>query len=151
MLQLSPGCIALFAPDCRSWGCPARGTSFRNGINAHGIGREFVVHGNLMASRSLGLMPMHACNLHITQTCMIPCMHEQLMLRMVLLCLLCLANHAIYVVEQPRQSLLYQYFRWQWLQNRVSWVPCLFMHACMYFSFIDLFMHIAFRTCLHVT
>lgn len=59
--------------------------------------------------------------------------------RMALLCLLCISNHALFVIEQPRQSLLYNYFRWQWLENRVCWVPCVHpdlhdhmcMHACI--------------------
>lgn len=62
-------------------------------------------------------------------------MHAHMMLpRTVLLCLLCLANHAIYVVEQPRQSLLYAYYRWQWLQNRVSWVSCVDLEASLIFA-----------------
>jgi len=64
--------------------------------------------------------------------------------RTVLLCLLCLANHAIYVVEQPRQSLLYAYYRWQWLQNRVSWVSCVDLKASN-ISFITI-KHIEFYT-----
>jgi hypothetical protein len=59
------------------------------------------------------------------------------------LCLLCiLAVHGFYVVEQPRtagahgfllrwsmcalecrQSILFEYFRWRWFQETVSYVP----------------------------
>lgn len=53
-LQLAPGCLGLVAPDCRSWGTPARGSSWRNALNVLGIGRQFVLDGNLMASRCLG-------------------------------------------------------------------------------------------------
>lgn len=63
-LQLAPGCLGLIAPDCRSWGTPARGTTFRNWINPMGVGYEFVVQGNRMASRNLAcinqLALMHA-------------------------------------------------------------------------------------------
>ena len=56
-------------------------------------------------------------------------------LRVCLICLLILSQHAFFVVEQPRQSLLYGHFRWQWLQERVCWVTLLCqngaLHACM--------------------
>ena len=52
-LQLRPGCLGLIAPDCRSWGTPARGSSWRSGINVLGLGYPFVLQGNLMASRWL--------------------------------------------------------------------------------------------------
>ena len=140
VLMLGPGGMALFAPDCRSWGSPARGSSWRSGINPCGIGRPFVVNGNLMASRILACMAFIFFQLGAH-------MHESpssssCELRMVLLCLLCVANHGIFICEQPRQSLLYNYFRWQWLQNRVCWVSCVhldiacsqtvqFMHTCI--------------------
>ena len=34
-----------------------------------------------------------------------------------------LANHAHFAVEQPAQTLLFDYFRWQWLENRVTYSP----------------------------
>ena len=40
--------------------------------------------------------------------------------RLVLLLLVILANHATFVVEQPRQSLLYRHFRWDWFVNQVA-------------------------------
>ena len=126
------------APDCRSWGSPARGSSWRTGINPCGIGREFVVKGNCMASRILACMHVFFQLGHIYKSCM-----ASWEPRMVLLCLLCISNHALFVIEQPRQSLLYNYFRWQWLENRVCWVPCVHpdlhdhmcMHACIYIYF----------------
>lgn len=61
VLKLGPGGLALVAPDCRSWGSPARGTSWRTSINPNGIGRQFVMNGNLMASRTLRYITyMHA-------------------------------------------------------------------------------------------
>ena len=65
-------------------------------------------------------------------------------LRMVLLCLLCVANHAIFLVEQPRQSLLYNYFRWQWLQKRVCWVSCVHLDSLQSNSTIHAYMHSAY-------
>jgi hypothetical protein len=54
-------------------------------------------------------------------------------LRLVLLCIAILAAHAVFVVEQPRQTLLFGHFRWQWFQERVCYVPCL---ICMHDVFI---------------
>ena len=43
----------LLAPDCSSWGMPARYTSMRSYINAGGsLDRDFVQRGNCMVSRS---------------------------------------------------------------------------------------------------
>ena len=53
-------------------------------------------------------------------------------LRVCLICLLILSQHAIFVVEQPRQSLLYSHYRWQWLQERVCWVTLLCQMAHMH-------------------
>lgn len=68
ILKLHAGCMALFAPDCRSWGAPARGTSFRNPFNPNGIGRQFVIDGNIMASRFLACMELKFGN-NIHGTC----------------------------------------------------------------------------------
>lgn len=132
-LQLAPGCLGLIAPDCRSWGTPARGTTFRNWINPMGVGYEFVVQGNRMASRNLAcinqLALMHAVLLFS------PCMFSDpatcMQLRVVLICLLVLSQHAFYIVEQPRQSLLFAYYRWQWLQQRICFATQLCKHPCM--------------------
>ena len=49
--MLTPGCLSLWGPDCRSWSIASRATSMRNVINAYGVGYDFVVAGNLMVSR----------------------------------------------------------------------------------------------------
>ena len=70
-MQLAPGCIGLIAPDCRSWGAPARGTTWRNWINPMGVGWDFVMDGNKMASRNLGVSRnMHACMRDANCSCM---------------------------------------------------------------------------------
>ena len=47
--------LTLFAPDCGSWGVPARGTSCRSFINPEGFeGYGFVQRGNCTVSRSFG-------------------------------------------------------------------------------------------------
>lgn len=52
-------------------------------------------------------------------------------LRVVLICLLVVSVHGFYIIEQPRQSLLYLHHRWQWLQQRVCYVPLhKHSHAC---------------------
>lgn len=43
-------------------------------------------------------------------------------LRMTLCILLILAKSCFFLVEQPRQSLLYRHNRFEWLCNRVCWV-----------------------------
>ena len=127
-LMLQPGCLCLVAPDCRSWGTPARGTSWRSKLNPLGLGYNFVVAGNRMASRLPGGTHARSCMPWIEvifsarsfflHACCFP-------LRVTLICLLVMSVHGIFIVEQPRQSLLYDYFRWQWFQQRISWVSCL--------------------------
>ena len=141
-LQLAPGCLGLIAPDCRSWGAPARGSSWRTPINVLGVGYPFVVDGNCMASRKLGHAPKHAC-VHLC--CRVLLIHSDQVdaqamqqLRVTLVCLLVLSMHAFFIVEQPRASLLFNYFRWQWLQQRICWVT---LHAC-----ITCIKH----TCMHI-
>ena len=53
-MMVAPGCLLHMAPDCRSWGVPARGTSLRSVFNVCGVGREFVAEGNMMAARFPG-------------------------------------------------------------------------------------------------
>lgn len=63
------------------------------------------------------------------------CMHAwSLQPRTVLCCLLILSQHAFFLVEQPRQSLLFGYYRWKWLQERISWASLTSrsMIACMH-------------------
>lgn len=48
-----PAGLVLLAPDCGSWGIPARYTSMRTYHNAMGCPqREFVDRGNVMISRT---------------------------------------------------------------------------------------------------
>ena len=75
--------------------------------------RPNVLNGNLQASRLL------VCSL--TRILVGP--------RLVLTCLTVLSVHAYFVVEQPRQSHLFGYYRWQWLQEKICYVP--WCHACM--------------------
>ena len=44
--------------------------------------------------------------------------------RLVLFCLVCLARHLIFVVENPSASLLPHHPRWSWFQNRHCWETC---------------------------
>ena len=46
-------------------------------------------------------------------------------LRLVLACIVVLAVHGFFLIEQPRQTHLFNYFRWQWFQERICYVPCL--------------------------
>lgn len=48
---------------------------------------------------------------------------HDLQLRMVLCILLILSRNSYFLVEQPAQSLLYMHKRWQYLANRICWVP----------------------------
>ena len=43
-------------------------------------------------------------------------------LRLVLLFLMVLSVHGIFIVEQPRGSILFEYYRWPWLQEVVAFV-----------------------------
>ncbi len=72
MLQLPVNGLALFAPDCSSWGLPARGTSKRSFINVFGnIFLAWVQDAGCMVSRILCLknifmMPAVLLPLHST-------------------------------------------------------------------------------------
>lgn len=46
------------------------------------------------------------------------------LLRVVLCCLAVLVVHSYFVIEQPRQSILFQWFRLQWLQEVVCYESC---------------------------
>ena len=49
--------LLLAAPDCGSWGLPARGTSLRSFINVHGrVGLQWIQNAACMVSRMLCLM-----------------------------------------------------------------------------------------------
>ena len=58
LINLAPRGLALFAPDCSSWGIPCRFTSGRSYINPHGHHTlySFVARANLMISRILGCL-----------------------------------------------------------------------------------------------
>ena len=59
-------------------------------------------------------------------------MHSQLKdLRLVLVCIVVIAVHGLFLVEQPRQTHLFNHFRWQWFQEKICYVPCL---LCMCFQ-----------------
>ena len=48
-------------------------------------------------------------------------------LRLTLVCLLILAKHAYFVLEQPSASILARHPRWEWFCNRVCYVFGLIM------------------------
>lgn len=93
-LMLSPWHLSLWGPDCRSWSIASRGTTCRSLLNsALNLGFNFVVQGNLMASR-LGLVNhcFDSMSLLLCRAC-----------ARLVLCLLCvLSVHGFYIVEQPR-------------------------------------------------
>ena len=51
-------------------------------------------------------------------------------LRLVLCCIAILSVHGIFIVEQPRQTFLFDHFRWQWLQQRICYVPGCILYMC---------------------
>ena len=52
VMQEMPNAMNVLAPDCGSWGIPARGTSRRSYHNYQGAtGFPFVAKGNLMVAR----------------------------------------------------------------------------------------------------
>ena len=115
IMNLCPMGFTLFAPDCSSWGIPARGTSMRSFINAEGhTAYEFQCRSCWWRSFNID---MHAWIyiFHIAKLSN---------LRMVLAIMLILSQNCLYVVEQPHQSLLYMHRRWQWLANRITFVSC---------------------------
>ena len=120
LLQECPDALNMAGPDCAPWGLPARGTTGRSILNV--LGRQdlsFVTDGNRMISRSLDLYiktePCGSCMLRPTAKSF----------RLVLFCLVCLARHLIFVVENPTSSMLPSHPRWDWFQNHVCWEPCM--------------------------
>lgn len=118
--------LTLWAPDCGSWGVPARSTSQRSYINPWGQpAYSFVEKGNQMVSRilerTIELAHYLCSSWHL--------LHEEFrefhskLLRMVLCIMLILSKNCYFLVEQPSQSLLYMHKRWQYLANRICWVP----------------------------
>ncbi|CAE7315092.1 unnamed protein product [Symbiodinium necroappetens] len=91
VLNEIPDACNLIGPDCSSWGVPARASSMRSFINAHGrMASSWVNSNNCLVSR------------------------------LVLLLLLMLSKNATWVVEQPLQTILTKHHRFEWLTNRVS-------------------------------
>ena len=65
IMQELPNALNLMAPDCGSWGIPARGTTRRAFHNYLGCSYPFVLSGNLMVARSLDLQYV----IHLTWWC----------------------------------------------------------------------------------
>ena len=65
IMQELPNALNLMAPDCGSWGIPARGTTRRAFHNYLGCSYPFVLSGNLMVARSLDLQYV----IHLTWLC----------------------------------------------------------------------------------
>lgn len=54
ILGMPPNSMAMFGPDCSSWGIPARSTSMRNYLNSFGnMASNWIQNSNRMASRNL--------------------------------------------------------------------------------------------------
>ena len=121
IMNQCPRGLTVFAPDCSSWGTPARGSSYRSYINAEGLeSYDFVKRGNVMVSRPLFLsFSADVANCFTLW-------FAGLLLRLVLAILLILSRNGLYLIEQPSQSLLYVQRRVQWLANRVSYAGALF-------------------------
>ena len=124
ILALDKQALTLWAPDCSSWGLPARSTSQRSFINPWGQpAYKFVENGNQMVSRIL------ECTIELATLISWHLLYKEFgefhskLLRMVLCILLILSKNCYFLVEQPAQSLLYMHKRWQYLANRICWVP----------------------------
>ena len=113
-----PDAMNLFAPDCGSWGLPARGASMRSELNP--AGREalsWVSCNNCMVSRSIG------CSYRLSAIRSPRC---------VLLILLIMCKNGAWLLEQPQGSLLSKYSRWEWLCNRVAKALQTILCVCIY-------------------
>ena len=142
LLNMGSRALALFAPDCSSWGIPCRSTSMRSFVNPLGYeGYEFVKRSNLMISRNLGwsyYFPykgfIMAIKYQSSSDSAIDSIHpHQLRLALALLVVLC--QCCFFLVEQPSQSLLHRHPRMDWLVNRVAW------ESRFWFSFSSLGFH----------
>lgn len=113
--------VNLFGPCCSSWGMPARSTSQRNYVNAYGaMHLGFVMEANVTMAR----FPNSS-----ERTVYIPCLRVALLLveklRLTLVCMLILAKHCYFILEQPGASLLFRHPRWERFCNKtcyVSWM-----------------------------
>ena len=122
-------------PNCNSWGLPARGTSKRSYINAFGAMHfDFVHEGNTTISRTLVVCMVlivfdvfffgWIINHHVpSYPSSIFDEWEPYEPRLTLVCLLIMAKHCYFVLEQPASSLLARHPRWEWFCNRICYVP----------------------------
>ncbi|CAK9081550.1 unnamed protein product [Durusdinium trenchii] len=92
-MQMDANALGHCAPDCSSWGIPSRGTSLRNFIN---------VAGNMF------LPWIQGANMQVS--------------RLVLVLLLMMSRNLCWVLEQPRNSLLFRHRRFSWFTNHVAYV-----------------------------
>ena len=83
---------------------------------------RFVEAGNVMVGRLLD-RHMHGIHVYVHEGLYANNLHFEL--RLVCLCLVLLAQHCIFVVEQPAGSLLPHHRRFSWLINKIAWVPWL--------------------------
>lgn len=122
-INMHPDGIACMGPDCSSWGVPARGTSMRSAINIFGnLMSSWVRRSTTMVTR---LLPMHLkTNKWYQVQRKIIILPNLPILRLVLLLLVLMANNCIWVLEQPRQSLLGSHRRFSWMINHVAYVAC---------------------------
>ncbi len=124
ILGMPPNSMAMFGPDCSSWGIPARSTSMRNYINSFGnMALSWVQNSNCMASRNLvGLFQF--VQMHKSLICWLSPTSSGFdvsNLRTVLLCLIVLAKNCVFAVEQPNASLLSRWVRFDWMINHVCY------------------------------
>lgn len=111
-------------PDCGSWGVPNRGTSLRNWINAWGaMHLSHVDAANISISRIPGLIL--GCQLESDNSASLKIIyysHFPPPLRITLLCMVIVAKHCYFVLEQPLGSLLFRHRRWEAFCNSTCFV-----------------------------
>ena len=128
VMGMPPDSLLMAAPDCSSWGLPARGTSLRSWINPCGnIFLQWVRRSNCMMSRNLSLFIIQSNLLKFQNSNhglggVRTCDPRLAVLRTVMCCLVALANNCIWVLEQPSNSLAGQWNRLDWMVNHVAWV-----------------------------
>ena len=115
--------VNFMGPDCSSWGLPARSTSMRNFANSYGaMHLGFVFEANMTVSRSLSC---DQCEQKIVICTGV--LFWTMEPRLTLICMVILAKHAYFVLEQPGASILFRHPRWDHFCNRVcfvSWLDC---------------------------
>lgn len=120
--------LSVMAPDCSSWGIPARGSSKRNFINST---------GQLFSAWYHGILVLNSFSVYYTIWIqMVRTRKEHGVIRsrfghgtpddprMVCLILVVLSHNSVFVVEQPANSLLIRHYRMDWLVNHVCIAPC---------------------------